>query len=221
LALTDIRRSLPGTVRVVVIRGAGRAFSAGLDRSLLASPNGQMAALAAGSGEAADQRIETWQQAFDWRSAPTTVSLAAVHGYAIGAGFQLALGCDLRILADDAVFAMAEATLGLVPDLGGTKRLIDLVGYSVAADLCLTGRRVDAREAREIGLASRVVGADRLGIEVAATVDSLLKVDRDAAAEVKALLLRAGASSQDAQQAAERQAQYRRLRSLAGLDHES
>ncbi|MCW2597635.1 MAG: enoyl-CoA hydratase, partial [Jatrophihabitans sp.] len=147
--------------------------------------------------------------------------VAAVQGHAIGGGFQLALGADIRILAEDALFCLAEPKLGIVPDLGGTKRLVDLVGYSRAAEICLTGRRVDAAESLRIGLASHVVPLDQLATAVEATVAALLAVDRDAAAETKALLLGAAIRSQDEQQAAEREAQYRRLRTLAGLDAEA
>ncbi len=220
-----IARSLPGTVRVVVIRGAGRSFSAGLDRRMFSAEGVPGApgvlSLAGGPAEAATDRIRDWQRAFDWRSSASVVSIAAVQGHAIGAGFQLALGCDLRIAADDAQFTMAEPTLGLVPDLGGTKRLVDLVGYSIAADICLTGRRVPADEALRIGLASRVVAPDSLERTVAGTVDALLAVDRGAAAETKALLAAASDRTQAQQERAERDAQYRRLRSLLGLDGES
>ena len=223
--LTQIARSLPGTVRVVVIRGEGRSFSAGLDRKMFA-PDGVPGApgvlsLAQGDVSIADAQIAQWQRAFDWRSSASLVSIAAVQGHAIGAGFQLALGCDLRIISDDAKFTMAEPTLGLVPDLGGTKRLVELVGYSIAADICLTGRRVDAQEAARIGLASRVVSREDLDAETASTVGALLAVDRGAAAETKALLAAAASRSQSEQEGAERQAQYRRLRSMLGLDAES
>jgi enoyl-CoA hydratase/carnithine racemase len=124
---------------------------------------------------------------------------------------------DLRIVAEDAQFTMAEPALGIVPDLGGTKRLVDLVGYSVAADICLTARRVGAEEAVRIGLASRVVPSEGLDSAVHQTVSALLAIDRDSAAETKALLQAAHTRTQDEQQAAERQAQYRRLRALAGL----
>jgi enoyl-CoA hydratase/carnithine racemase len=143
-----------------------------------------------------------------------------VHGHAIGGGFQLALGTDIRIVAEDAQFTMAEPTLGLVPDLGGTKRLADLVGYSRAVEICLTGRRVSAAEAYDIGLASRVVPAEGLDAAIEQTVAALLAVDRDAAAETKALLLAARGRSQSDQEAAERLAQYRRLRALVGMDRE-
>jgi enoyl-CoA hydratase/carnithine racemase len=219
--LTRVRGALPGTVRVVVLRGEGRAFSAGLDRTLFGpdAPGGILE-LPSLPQDRATASIAQWQRAFDWSSRPDLVTVAAVHGHAIGGGFQLALGADLRILAADAQFTMAEPTLGLVPDLGGTKRLVDLVGYSIAADICLTGRRVSADEALRIGLASRVVPNEQLEQAVEETVAALLAVDRCAAAETKALLQRAATSTQDEQQAAEREAQYRRLRTLTGQDAE-
>jgi enoyl-CoA hydratase/carnithine racemase len=219
--LVRIRQALPGTVRVVVIRGEGRAFSAGLDRDLFRpDAAGGILDLPQLPQAEATARIAEWQQAFDWSSQPHLMSIAAVQGHAIGGGFQLALGADLRILAADAQFTMAEPALGIVPDLGGTKRLVDLVGYSRAAEICLTARRVGAEEALRIGLASRVVPNAELEAAVDDTVAALLAVDRDAAAETKALLQRAPASTQSEQQAAEREAQYRRLRALAGLDAE-
>jgi enoyl-CoA hydratase/carnithine racemase len=177
-------------------------------------------ALAGGPAETATAQIAAWQHAFDWSSRPSVVSIAAVQGHAIGGGFQLALGADIRIIADDAQFTMAEPTLGLVPDLGGTKRLVDLVGYSRAAEICLTGRRVGAAEAYAIGLASVLVPIADLDSAVERTVASVLAVNRDASAETKALLMAAARRTQTEQEAAERQAQYRRLRALIGLDAE-
>ena len=75
------------------------------------------------------------------------MSIAAVQGHAIGAGFQLALACDLRVVADDVQFAMRETSLGLVPDLTGTHPLVGLVGYARALEICVTGRFVHAEEA--------------------------------------------------------------------------
>ncbi len=217
--LVRVRRELPGTVRIAVLRAEGRAFSAGLDRAL-ASPSSDegFGGLAQLSRADATERIALWQQAFDWTSAPDLVSIAAVQGHAVGGGMQLALGADIRILAADARLSMPEPALGIVPDLGGTKRLVDLVGYSRAVEICLTGRRVGADEALGMGLASRVVAADRLDAAVAETVDALLAIDRNAAAETKALLQAASRHTQAEQQAAERDAQYRRLRDLAGFD---
>ena len=217
--LSRVRRELPGTVRVAVLRAEGRAFSAGLDRALFApSATDGIGSLAQQDQAAATARIAPWQDAFDWTSSPALVSVAAVQGHAIGGGLQLALGADIRILADDARLSMAEPSLGIVPDLGGTKRLVDLVGYSRAVEICLTGRRVPADEALRIGLASRVVAAAELDAAVAGTVDALLAVDRDAATETKALLQAAARHTQAEQQAAEREAQYRRLRTIAGLE---
>jgi enoyl-CoA hydratase/carnithine racemase len=220
--LVRVQQTLPGTVRIVVLRGAGRSFSAGLDRALF-SPDatGGILTLPQLPEAEATARIAEWQRAFDWSSRPDLVSIAAVQGHAIGGGFQLALGTDLRIVAADAQFQMAEPALGIVPDLGGTKRLVELVGYSRAAEICLTARRVGADEAVRIGLASRVVANDDLDAAVDETVAALLAVNRDAAAETKALLQRAHGRTQDEQQAAEREAQYRRLRSLAGLESEA
>jgi enoyl-CoA hydratase/carnithine racemase len=218
--LTRVRRHLPGEIRVVVLGGAGRAFSAGLDRALFTDAEHGIQSLPRLPMAQATERIAAWQEAFDWRSRPDLVSIAAVHGHAIGGGFQLALGTDIRLIADDTQFTMAETGLGIVPDLGGTKRLVDLVGYSRAAEICLTGRRVGAVEAAAIGLASRVVPAAELDAAVRDTVTALLGTDRDAATETKALLARAADHSQTDQQAAEREAQYRRLRAIAGLDGE-
>lgn len=212
-------------MRIVVLRGEGRAFSAGLDRQMF-TPEGIPGApgilsLTAMNADDAGAQIAAWQHAFDWSSRPSLVSIAAVQGHAIGGGFQLALGADIRIVAEDAQFCMAEPTLGIVPDLGGTKRLVDLVGYSRAAEICLTGRRVGAEEALRIGLASAVVPLDDLDAAVERTVAALLAVNREASAETKALLQGAARRTQPEQEAAEREAQYRRLRALAGLDAEA
>jgi enoyl-CoA hydratase/carnithine racemase len=142
------------------------------------------------------------------------VSVAAVQGHAVGAGFQLALACDLRVLADDALLTMAEVSLGLVPDLGGTKRLVELVGYAAALDLCVTGRRIGTEEAHRLGLASRASTRADLDETVAALVADVLRAPADAVAEVKALLLAAADRDQSEQEVAERAAQVRRLRAL-------
>jgi enoyl-CoA hydratase/carnithine racemase len=216
LALREIGRELPGSTRVVVVRGEGRAFSAGLDRELFVQAAGP-AGLAALPAAEADATIATYQEAFGWLSRPDLVSIAAVQGHAIGAGFQLALACDIRLVADDAQFCMAEPTLGLVPDLGGTKRLVDAVGYSRAVEMCLTGRRVGAAEADRIGLATLVVPRAELDGAVTDLVAGLLSTNRDASVETKALLAGASGRSQAEQEAAEREAQLRRLRDLAGI----
>ena len=139
-----------------------------------------------------------------------------MQGHAIGAGFQLALACDLRVLADNASLAMAEVTLGLVPDLAGTKRLVDLVGYARALEICVTGRRLDAVEASRMGLATVVVPAAELDSAVGDLTAAVLAGDRNAVIEIKALLAGAAGRSPSEQQRAEREAQLRRLSDLAG-----
>jgi enoyl-CoA hydratase/carnithine racemase len=213
-ALREFGRDLPGDVRVVVVRGEGRAFSAGLDLTTAQRSFSELASL---SPDDAQQRVAVFQEAFSWLHRPDLLSIAAVHGHAIGAGFQLALACDLRILAEGAQFTMAEVTLGLVPDLTGTKRLVDLVGYARALEICVTGRRVDAAEALRIGLANLVVPAGELDGAVRDLVAAVLSGNRDAVVEIKALLFAAGERDYPAQLAAERAAQVRRIRDLAGL----
>jgi enoyl-CoA hydratase/carnithine racemase len=219
--LRDIGRELPGDVRVVVVRGEGWSFSAGLDTVVLngeAPPGGiSLSRLAGLSDPDLDALISTYQDGFRWLRRTDVVSVAAVQGHAIGAGFQLALACDLRVVAGDAQFSMAVVRPGLVPDLGGTKRLVELVGHARALEICLTGRRVGAAEASRIGLASLVVPAEQLSDAAGDLVAALLAAPRGAASETKALIAMAARNSYPEQDEAERAAQVRRLRELADL----
>ncbi|MCZ9345346.1 enoyl-CoA hydratase/isomerase family protein, partial [Streptomyces sp. TRM76130] len=151
-----------------------------------------------------------------WRRSDV-LTVAAVQGHAIGAGFQLALACDVRVVADDVRFAMRETSLGLVPDLTGTHPLVGLVGYARALEICVTGRSVLAEEAVRCGLANLAVPADQLADAVADLVSAVLAAPRDAVIETKALLQGAASRDLEAQRTAERAAQARRLRDLAGL----
>ena len=219
-ALADAGRSLPGDVRVVVVRGEGRAFSAGLDRAAFSAAGipgatGPVEIAGLPPAEAAEV-IRGFQSGFGWLRRPQLVSVAAVQGHAVGAGFQLALACDLRLLADDAHLSMAETTLGLVPDLGGTATLVGTVGYARALEMCLTGRRVGAQEALRLGLATLVVPLAELTAATDDLVAAVLEAPRDAVVETKALLLGAARRSRAEQEAAEREAQVRLLRGLAG-----
>lgn len=219
--LRDIGRGLPGTVRVVVLRGAGAAFSAGLDLAMFSGDGLPGAPSFAEMARMPDAEalavIASYQAAFTWWRRPDLISIAAVQGHAVGAGFQLALACDLRILADDAQLSMAETSRGLVPDLGGTRLLVELVGYPRALEICATGRRVGAREAMSLGLAEVVVPAADLDAAVADLTAALLSPPRDAVIETKALLAAALRRSPDEQLAAEREAQLRRLRDLLSV----
>jgi enoyl-CoA hydratase/carnithine racemase len=206
--LAEHGRTLPGSVRVVIVRGEGASFSAGLDRS-------QFTLLSdLGRADDAESQILGFQQAFTWLSRPDVVSIAAVQGHAIGAGFQLALACDLRVVAEGTLFAMAETSLGIVPDLTGTHPLVAAVGLPRALEWCLTGRRVDAWEAHRAGLVNLVVPADELDQAAVDLASAVLVSPRDAVIETKALLQGAGSRSAPEQWKAEREAQVRRLRDL-------
>lgn len=219
--LAAIGEQLPDDVRVVVVRGAGPTFSAGLDRSLLAPGGGDgqesVADLLAQSDEAISATVDAYQQGFTWLRDPRFVSVAVVHGYAIGAGFQLALSCDLLLAADDAWFSMKEVALGLVPDLTGTKALVEAVGYPRALEICATARNVSAEEAVRIGFALDAVPADRLDDRLAQLVDALTAPMVGAVRETTALLLGAARHDLDTQRRLEREAQARRFRELAAL----
>jgi enoyl-CoA hydratase/carnithine racemase len=212
--LAEIGRSLPADIRVVVVRGAGPSFSSGIDLRVLA---GDGADEADQVPSPADPGFEDWvascQEGFAWLRDPSLISIAAVHGHAIGAGFQLALGCDLRVLADDAKLCMKEPSLGLVPDLMGTKPLVDIVGLPRALEICLTGRSVPAAEARELRLAELVVPATDLDGAVADLAAALLAVDPATARATKELLAQAQRNNLEQQAAAERKAQAALLRS--------
>jgi enoyl-CoA hydratase/carnithine racemase len=166
----------------------------------------------------AQERIRGYQAAFRWLRSPGIVSVAAVQGHAIGAGAQLALACDLRVLASDAQLRLPEASLGLVPDLTGTSALVELVGYSRAVEICLTGRAVGAAEAVSIGLANVAVPLDQLDATVADLTAALLGPDVGASRETLALIRSAVRNDPEQQDAAERAAQVRRLGALARRD---
>lgn len=217
-ALAEIGAHLPDEVRVVVLKGAGASFSAGLDVGLL-TPDGvegeeSVAALMHGSDDDVLDAIDVYQRGFTWLRDPRFVTIAQVHGHAIGAGFQLALSCDLRVVADDVRFCMKEPALGLVPDLTGTKPLVELVGLSRALEICATARYVLADEARELGLVTAVVPAADLDATTADLTAAILANAAGAVRETKALLQSAVDADLDEQRLRERQAQLRRFREL-------
>jgi enoyl-CoA hydratase/carnithine racemase len=212
--LAAVRHCLPEGTRVVVVRGDGPSFSAGIDLRLFTvagvpGEEGIPSPAAAGF----EDWIATCQAGFTWLHDPDIVTVAAVHGHAIGAGFQLALACDLRVLAGDAQLCMKEAALGLVPDLAGTKPLVDLVGLPRALELCLTARTVRAEEAARIGLAELVVPAGDLDAAVSDLVSALLSTEPAVARSVKGLLAGAPGRTLAEQAAAERRTQAELQRS--------
>lgn len=218
--LAAVGAGLVERVRVVIVRGNGEAFSAGLDRALLSGQGieGEQSipALMAESDERIDAVIDEFQQGFRWLHDPRIVSIAAVHGYAIGGGFQLALACDLRVVADDVQFCMKEPALGIVPDLGGTHPLVAAVGYSRALEICATARYVGAQESVSIGLAVAAVPRAELDETVSELAAAILATPAGAVRETKWLLAQAGGNDLDDQRAQERRAQLRRFEELRG-----
>ena len=217
--LAEIGASLPDEVRIVVVRGAGRAFSAGLDRSLFNPDPGVengLGEVGRMPEEEAQERIREFQAGFRWLRSPGIVSIAAVQGHCIGAGAQLALACDLRVFTDDVALRLPEVTLGLVPDLTGTSTLVELVGYSRALEMCLTGRAVKSAEAQMIGLANLVVDAADLDATVADLIAALTAPPVGASRATAALVRSAVRNTPAEQDAAERAAQVRLLRELVG-----
>jgi len=139
-------------IRSVIITGAGRAFSAGADLS------------EAGSGDESDMRarMELGQKVFDKIETFDKPVIAAINGYALGGGLELAIACDMRIASEKASFGNPEVNIGLIPSWGGCVRLPKLIGRAKAAQLILMGERIDAKEAEKIGLVNKVVPPDEL-----------------------------------------------------------
>jgi enoyl-CoA hydratase/carnithine racemase len=220
-ALRDIERAIPPEVRVVIIRAEGQSFSSGLDRRMWTSEGvpGELSLLSMEGLDDAELTavIASYQDAFTWLRRPELITIAAVQGHAIGAGFQLALACDFRVLSEDARFAMLETSLGLVPDLGGTHPLVEAIGYPRALEICVTGRWVDADEARQLGLATIVVAREDLDGTVSDLADAVMAPMHRAVTGTKALLRTATAHNYSEQLIAERSAQVSRIRDLAAL----
>ncbi|HEX7661372.1 MAG TPA: enoyl-CoA hydratase/isomerase family protein [Pseudonocardiaceae bacterium] len=215
-ALEHIGERLAPEVLIVVVRGAGRSFSAGLDRRMFGVEGlpgeAGLGTLARSTPTDIDETIDRFQRGFAWLANPRRLTVAAVRGHAIGAGFQLALACDLRLATEDALFTMAEPSLGIVPDLGGTLPLVRAVGHARAVEICLTGRRVPAAEALRIGLVNAVVPVDGLDQAVDELVSTLREKPVGAIRETLALLaLAADGPTLERQRASERAAQVRRL----------
>lgn len=218
-ALAGIGRELlaDDAARVVLLRAEGESFSAGLDRAMFTTGvEGEpgMVQLADLPDDQLDATIAGYQEAFTWWRDPRLVSVAAVQGHAVGAGFQLALACDLMVVADDAQLAMRETSLGLVPDLAGTKPLVERVGYARALEICATGRWVAAAEAVDLGLAVLAVRREELDTAARDLAAALLAAPAEAVRATKALLQGAGGRTHEEQQVAERAAQRDRLRDL-------
>ena len=220
-ALAEVGANLDPGVRVVVLKGAGESFSAGLDRRMLTPEGieGEPTFLATAQLDDAgfDAQIAEYQEGFTWWRNPQFVSIAAVHGHAIGAGFQLALACDIRVVTDDVKFNMKETALTLVPDLGGTKPLVEAVGYQRALEMCATSRVIGGAEAQAIGLALVSVPVEDLEAKVDELVAALLVPQHGAVTALKGLLGGASENSYDEQRSLERKDQRERFSAMLKL----
>ena len=220
-ALSAVGENLPEGTRVVVLGSGGPVFSSGIDLRTF-TPDGVdgesvLAPFQGLDDAAAADLIVGFQQGFSWwHDRDDVITVAAVQGAAVGAGFQLALACDLRVCSDAARFAMRETSLGLVPDLTGTYPLVRAVGYARALELCATGRWVGAEEALRLGIATTVVPLDDLPAATTELVAGLLAAPEASLRATKAVL-RAALSADGAvdQRRNEREAQIPLLRRLA------
>ena len=168
------------SLRALVLRGAGPAFCSGGDiREFGSAPSPVVA-------REVRWRRDVWGLLRSLRQ-PT---IAAIHGHAAGSGLEMALLCDFRIAATDAILSLPETGLGMIPGVVGTQTAPRAIGVGRALDLVLTGRRIDAREARRVGLVGSVVSSARLAGEASWLARRLVKLDGELISRVKNLVVR-------------------------------
>lgn len=165
-------------VGALVVWGGRKIFAAGAD----------IKAMAGWGAEEARPSVDALGAACDLLEASPKVSIAAINGYALGGGLELALGADLRVVADDAHLGQPEISIGVIPGAGGTQRLTRLIGPGRAADLVFTSRQIDADEARSLGLATSVEPADDVLGAAVARARAFADGPRDALAAAKAAI---------------------------------
>ncbi|MGW2873588.1 enoyl-CoA hydratase [Kitasatospora sp. NPDC001225] len=157
----------------LVVTGSEKAFAAGADIK-------EMQSL-----DFVDAYLGDWFAAWDRFGALRKPVVAAVAGYALGGGCELAMLCDVLLAADTAKFGQPEIKLGVIPGIGGSQRLTRAVGKAKAMELCLTGRMMGAEEAERAGLVSRIVPADQLLSEALATAETIAEMSAPAAIMLK------------------------------------
>ncbi len=216
LSLAEIGRSLTADVRVVIMRGAGPDFSRGLDGEWLAGRGHEpglpeLAAWADRDQQSASDEILGYQQAFTIWSRTHAVSIASVQGAATGVGLQLALACDLRVVADDARLRLMQPGVGSLPVIGGTHTLVEAIGYSRALEIAATGREITGAEATRMGLAALHVPPHELDEACRDLADAVLANSPDGIRTVTSLLRSALTASPEQQQYVERTAFLRLL----------
>lgn len=163
----------------VVITGSHKAFAAGADIKEMQSAS------------YIEMYSNDWFSAWDRMIAIRKPVIAAVAGYALGGGCELAMMCDFILAADDAKFGQPEIKLGVMPGMGGSQRLTRLIGRSKAMEMCLTGRMMDAAEAERAGLVSRILPAAELLEDALRTADTIANLSLPAVMMVKEAVNRA------------------------------
>ncbi len=157
------RAELDPNVRAIIMTGAGRAFCSGSDLREVGQFKGAEARRYLKLDFATKNRV----------AACAKPVIAALHGHVAGGGFELALACDIRLVADNVLFSLPEILLGTIPGSGGLQRLPQVVGLGIAKEWAMTGRRIDAAEAYRTGLANHVYSPDTLMAEAMALAESL------------------------------------------------
>jgi enoyl-CoA hydratase/carnithine racemase len=192
--------------RGILLRAEGPSFCAGIDLTALAG-------LAGAAAARFEEFVAIAQAPYLALARAGMPVVAAVRGHALGAGFQLALACDARVVATDAAFGLLEARYGLIPDLGGMWHLAREVGPSKAKELAWTARTIDAADADRMGLVSRLVSPGELETEAESFARGLIAHSPVTARAVKALAGRAHERSLEDELAAEADAQERVMHS--------
>lgn len=160
--LAALGRAIGGDeeIRALIVRGEGPSFSAGADLDVLRGRAGALGALIADPATTDDAYLECLARMYDayrWLRGAPYVTIAAIHGYALGGGLELALACDLRVAAESAQLGLPELRLGVIPDMGATALLPRLVGEARAKELHLLCDNIGAAEAERIGMVNRAV----------------------------------------------------------------
>lgn len=193
-ALDEAERRSPA---VVIIRSALRAFVAGADLRSIASGAGTT-----DGGRAMERMVREMHRVFDRLARLPAVTIAEIGGATMGGGLELALACDLRVVADDALLGLPELGLGLLPGAGGTQRLTRLCGAGTSSRLILTGDRIDGREAWRLGLAQWIGPPGEIGTMTTQIAERVARLPLAAIAHAKSciyLAAVAGSAGDDAE----------------------
>lgn len=162
-------------IHVVVITGTGKSFVAGADISSMSKMNPREAEEFALYGSSIFHKIETSNKVF----------IAAINGYALGGGCELALACDIRVASEKAKFGLPEVSLGVFPGFSGIRKMMEIVGEAKTKELIFTGKMITARDAENINLVSRVVEPENLEEEVVTIAKSIANNSMNAVAKAK------------------------------------